>query len=373
MISKKIKRIFQTTIIITAIVTLLIQPTISSTSSSEVIESSGKIENSNNTIGLNLAGVNINCFPQKVYSIKDFSLISSWNIDTVTINFGWNFLEPTKGNYDTAYLAKLDGLIQMCESERLNVILRFHTWGYASQAQWDINYFFCFPEWIGKNPDFWEKTDNQFAYIGMWEMLAQYYQNESTVIGFNLFAEPGREIGYIYGDSDPWSFASKACTVVSETCFQIGHLYQSSIDAIHSKSPDKIVIFEGFGGRTIRYFPSGSSVRILVENPDRPNTAWGRTLYQDWNWEYSLETDIVYDLWQIPYIITEFGIKSEDVDNPNSADLAWLDDALQKFQNNNFSWIYWGYGPGKGDYNLVDVDGSISPAVKILSKYSLLR
>jgi hypothetical protein len=203
----------------------------------------------------------------------------------------------------------------------------------------------------------------------MWSRLADYYRSEKTVIGFNLFAEPGREIGYAYNDTDPYSNNGRACQKVSETLFQPRHLYRDVIDVIHDKAPDKIVIFEGFSGYVIRYLPQGATEFIYVENPARPNTIWGRTLYQSWNWSRSLYTDVVYGQWKIPYMVTEFGIKSEVVAQPKPEDLTWLEDACKRFAENGFSWVYWGFGPGKDDYNLVDEDGSVSPAVSILSSY----
>jgi aryl-phospho-beta-D-glucosidase BglC (GH1 family) len=143
-----------------------------------------------------LTGVNIILWENSDtrYKTVYFTQLKNLGYNTVVVNFGWNFLEPTKNTYDQNYLGLMDRLIAKIESQGLYVILRMHKWGYPSAYQaTDISnhYILGYPAWLRNTPDFWENYSGCWTnYINMWTNLANRYKNDSYVSGFNLMNEP---------------------------------------------------------------------------------------------------------------------------------------------------------------------------------------
>jgi len=315
------------------------------------------------------------------YEEKYFDWLRDWDINTILLNFGWNFLEPMKGVYDQEYLGKMNRFIEKAKARGIYIVLRMHKWAYpdAYQAQhpghlWILGY----PAWLDDTPGFWENIGNCWDnYIAMWTMLAEHYKNEPYVAGFDLFGEPGTDIGP--GIYDPvgvdWqTWGCNTCRKVLNVLFDEDKLYERTTNAIHSFC-NKVVLIEGFAYGVLKYIRNvGDTERTFATKPNSENFAIGQSVYNWFMFEW-LDEDIkaLASTWDVPCMATEFGIRVDRIDSPDLEKAAWVEQACQEFATRNMGWFYWGFGPGPdGDFNLVDeVTDSVSPILSnILSTYA---
>ena len=315
------------------------------------------------------------------YEEKYFDWLRDWNINTILLNFGWNFLEPTKGVYDQEYLGKMDRFVDKAKTRGIYVILRMHKWAYpdAYQAQYPDNpWILGFPAWIDDTPDFWENVGNCWDnYVSMWTLLAEHYKDEPYVAGLNLFGEPGTDIGP--GIYDPvgmdWqTWGCKTCRKVMGVLFDEDKLYERTTNAIHSLCP-KVVIIEGFAYGILRYLKNANDTkRTDATKPNSSNFAIGQSVYSWFLFEW-LDGDLkaMANIWDIPCMATEFGVQVDQIESPQSEKVTWVERACQAFSTRNMGWYYWGFGPGPGgDFNLVEeFTDTVSPILsEILPVYS---
>ena len=142
-----------------------------------------------------------------------FARLHDWGLDTVRVPFSWEALEPTKGQYDEAYLDRYVAMIDAAWALGLRVIVDFHQDVYASPfcgdgfPLWTLAEDYgpphhdC-PNWgIGyiTNPGvrdsfdrFWADADDlQTHYRAMWRHMAERVADHPGVLGLELINEPG--------------------------------------------------------------------------------------------------------------------------------------------------------------------------------------
>ena len=143
-----------------------------------------------------------------------FARLREWGLDTVRLPFSWEALEPSEGNYDSAYLDRYVAMIDAAWALGLRVIVDFHQDVYASP--------FCgdgFPLWtlldselgppLRDCPDwgigyivktgvrdsfdrFWaDENGVQAKYREMWKQMATRVADHPGVVGLELINEPG--------------------------------------------------------------------------------------------------------------------------------------------------------------------------------------
>jgi hypothetical protein len=308
-----------------------------------------------------------------------FDWLQAYGIDYVMLNFGWNKLEPQKGVYNQSYLGEMDRFITKAKSAGIRIILRMHKYAYpnAYQAQQPGNIWILgYPAWINATPDFWENVDNcQANYVAMWTMLATRYKNEPYVVGFELFSEPGTDIGP--GIYDPinasWQdWSSNTARKVMAVLFDKDKLYERTINAIHAIT-DKLVIIESFVGGSISYIKNANDTELTAaQKPNSENFAVGESVYEPYQFEWLDDNWLVAQAWNVPSIVTEFGVQVAVIDSPDAQEVAWVEEACGVFAARKMGWFYWELGPGpNGDYNLVnEADNSSSTILCYLGRDS---
>lgn len=318
-----------------------------------------------------LTGVHMTLWPDsdERHKEKYFDWLKNWSINIIMLNFGWNFLEPTKGVYDQEYLAKMDRFIVKARARGIYVVLRMHKWSHpwayqADYQPWPESWIVGYPTWIEHTPDFWENVGNCWDnYIAMWTMLAERYKNEPYLAGFDLFGEPGNDIGPVYGDSDWETWDCNACRKVMKVLFDEDKLYERTINAIHFVCR-KVVIIEGFAYGIFRYIKNvGDTERTDATKPNSQNFAIGQSVYDWFLFEWLEDIKSLANMWNVPCVATEFGVQVDTIDSPPSTKIAWVEQACQEFAKRNMGWFYWYFGPGPDDsFNLVhEVTDAVSP------------
>jgi endoglycosylceramidase len=320
----------------------------------------------------NMTGVNMTLWDASDTRYKQayFGLLKQYNVSYVMLNFGWNKLEPQKGVYNQSYLGEMDRFITKAKSAGIRIILRMHKYAYpnAYQAQQPGNIWILgYPAWINATPDFWENVDNcQANYVAMWTMLATRYKNEPYVVGFELFSEPGTDIGP--GIYDPinasWQdWSSNTARKVMAVLFDKDKLYERTINAIHAIT-DKLVIIESFVGGSISYIKNvGDTQRTVPSKPDSWNFAVGQSVYEPYQFNWLDGQKNITNAWGVPLLATEFGVEVTTIASPLPDQVSWVQQACQAFGARSMGWFYWEFGPGPdGDYNLVHAtDDIVSP------------
>jgi hypothetical protein len=304
-----------------------------------------------------------------------FDWLKSYGINSIMLDFGWNKLEPTKGAYDQNYLGMMDRFIQKAKARGIYVTLRMHKWSYpdAYQSQelgnaWLLGY----PVWLKNTPDFWENVGNCWDnYVAMWTMLATRYKNEPYVAGFDLFGEPGNDVGPGIYDSSDQDWLTWNCNTgrkVMGVLFDKDRLYERTINAIHSIG-NKLVIIESFGGANLKYIktpgapPDLDKYGTLPQRPQSQGFAVGQSVYEWFHFDWLDGQKADTDSWNVPLLATEFGVEVAIIDSPEPNKVAWVEQARQAFAAKKLGWFYWGFGPGpNNDFSLVhETDDSVSP------------
>ena len=291
-----------------------------------------------------------------------FDWLKGYGINSIMLDFGWNKLEPTKGVYDQNYLAKMDRFVQKAKARGIYVTLRMHKWSYpdAYQAQEPTNVWLLgYPAWLNNTPDFWENVGNCWDnYVAMWTMLATHYRNEPYVAAFDLFGEPGNDVGpgiYDPPGVETGNWASNTSRKVMGVLFDNNRLYERTINAIHSVA-DKPAIIEAAFGLDFTYAKNpGDTEQAVARRPDSGNFAIGQSVYGSYQFGWLDGNKAIADSWNVPFVATEFGVQVAVIKSPDPAKVAWVQQACQAFAARNMGWFYWGFGPGpSGDFNLVD-------------------
>jgi endoglycosylceramidase len=146
-----------------------------------------------------------------------FGRIASLGANVVRLVFSWEAYEPTRGNYDAAYLARYEAMLDAADARGIAVIVDFHQDVFASPfcgdgfPLWALGpiphgapHYDCkFPYWSlpAFNPlsptsagfdRLWNDRDGlQGAMEAMWRRVASEFAEHPAVAGFEIMNEPG--------------------------------------------------------------------------------------------------------------------------------------------------------------------------------------
>ena len=158
----------------------------------------------------------------KEYEDSDIVLMEHYGFNCVRLLFTWSRLEPKRGQYDTAYIARIRHVVEVAAQHHIYVLLDMHqdAWGiYVASTDsehcahgpakgWDGA-----PQWAtytdgqptcttrGRESapavmrafsNFWDDRDSiQEDCIKGWAMLVEATAHYSNVLGYDLINEPG--------------------------------------------------------------------------------------------------------------------------------------------------------------------------------------
>ncbi|MCC6143343.1 MAG: cellulase family glycosylhydrolase, partial [Candidatus Hydrogenedentes bacterium] len=152
---------------------------------------------------------------QSWHGPEEFRAMADWGMNCIRLGIIWDGLEPAPGQYDEAYLEKVDQRIAWAKEQGLYVFLDMH------QDLFSVLYSDGAPEWAtiheGKphitgavwsdaylmSPavqtafdHFWANTPGpdgvgiQERYALAWQHVAKRYADDPTVIGYDIMNEP---------------------------------------------------------------------------------------------------------------------------------------------------------------------------------------
>lgn len=193
---------------------------------------------------------------------------------------------------------------------------------------------------ISSNKGLWQGTDamyNQNLYITIWKLIAQHYNGNPTVAGYDLLNEPYCAAGE-YTDSTVWD------------------LYDRAYDAIRQVDKDHVIIMEA------TWEP--------YNLPNPVKYGWTNVMYEYHCYNYDSQTNAEEQLATVKRKIN--AIKSVDYNVPSyigetsffSNTESWRK-CLTELNNNDISWTLWTYkvtGSGTnswGIYNMPISDADV--------------
>lgn len=317
--------------------------------------------------------------PERIPWISEADVIrenTEFGFNFVRYLIFWDFVEPEKGQLNSAYLDEVQKRVEWYTNQGMYVMLDMHqdiyslefggdgapAWAIRSDgASWEIE--MDGPWWL-KNispavinswNNFWaysKHKDLQDHYIEMWKFVAQRFKDNPKVIGYDLMNEP-------------WAGDLVKAFITGE--FEKNHLtrfYRRIIPAMREVDQVKYLFFEPapapvtFGMpshlRTIRdAIPESRVVYAphiypLGTHEGKPYGGNDKKNVRDWHRERKKE---VKRFGRIPLMCGEFGL------SPSVKDYdVYLRDITGIFDENLWHWAYW--SNDRGGWSPLNADGT---------------
>lgn len=255
--------------------------------------------------------------------------VASWGFNCVRLPISWDNVEHVPGTYDVTYLATVDAVVTRFTAAGIAVLIDMH------QNQWSVE--FRQPDGLPWSPTdghaqgdgmplwaypggapndtaargAWLAAGNFTAFAAMWQQVAQRYNSNSLVIGFDILNEP-----YCKTDLKPF--------------------YEQVGGAIHAVAPSKLLFFEDPVGAN-----GAAKGTVYMPNPPAiPNAVYAPHCYQpDWLPDGLASMTYYHDravAWNVPIMLGEHNALQSNAHGDAAAFLSWL-------KQNGIGWTFWDY------------------------------
>lgn len=275
---------------------------------------------------------------------SDFDLVASWGFNVFRFILNWAFIEPYEsqlGIYDEAVLQIIDEQIEYCRKSELKVILGFH-------CSW----------WYWANNDVVYQQPERFA--ALWEMMAERYDDDTAVIGFNPIIDawhPDNREGGVQ-EPDPSFHGFYDLTLIPMV-----------ISSIRQHS-NKIIFLMSWIDATL-YKQNDPNVVYMVNNYSPGKVTHQGQYYTGDTTEFEQRHQIMIDFqntYNVPVMCNAWGIKMPlDPDR-----LQWIDDGGKIMNETDTGWLYWiyGYDGRASEMAVLNPDHTERSSVDVLKKYA---
>ena len=267
------------------------------------------------------------CYHTNFVTAADYADFAAEGFNTVRVPFNYRLLSPkaTPGVYSEEGFQVLDGIIQQCKANGLNVILDMHACpgGQSHDAPSDPEHTYwawsdSISNWVEvgvaclwePNADYFAQTGrdpefNKQRTIDLWRTIAERYSDETAIVGYELINEPFLPYGVHYPD--------------------LRDLLVRITAAIREVDTNHMIIVEGnyFAGTLEGLVPAWDDNMALAFHK-----YWMPTTYE--SIQTFVEGAAVYGL---PLLMTESGENSS----------GWYYEFASLLESNNIGWCWWGY------------------------------
>jgi hypothetical protein len=234
----------------------------------------------------------------------DIDSLKSWGFNSVRLPMHYKLYtlpieeEPVPGQntwLDKGF-ALTDSLISWCAQNEMYVILDLHG------APGGQGYESAISDYDPSKPSLWESQDNKDKTVALWRKLAERYQDEVWVGGYDLINEPNWNL--------PGGNALK-------------DLYVDITNAIREVDNNHMIIIEG------NWFANDFTG---LTPPWDSNMAYGPHKYWSYNDPESIQWVLsIRDNFNVPIWVGESG------ENSNT----WFRDAIRLMEDHNIGWAWW--------------------------------
>lgn len=248
-------------------------------------------------------------------SRRDIDSLKSWGFNSVRLPMHYNLFtlpieeEPVMGTQTwlSEGFALTDSLLKWCSENQMYLILDLHAapGGQGKDA--------AISDYNPLKPSLWESEANKQKTIALWRKLAERYQNEPWIGGYDILNEPN------------WSFTAggnqNGCSENSN--IPLRNLYKDITTAIRQVDTKHIIIIEGncWGNNYNGIMPLWDNNMVL-------------SFHKYWSYNDVGSIQGIMNLrntYNVPIWCGESG------ENSNS----WFTQAISLFEKNNIGWAWW--------------------------------
>lgn len=258
---------------------------------------------------------------------KDFDNCANMGMNVIRLPFWYLNIVDENGNKRTDAFERFDWFVEQAGQRGMYVIIDMHG---APGSQNDKDHSGD----INSNLGLWKGADvlyNQKLFIDVWKMVAQHYNGNPVIAGYDLLNEP-------------------ACADGEYTNKQVWDLYDNAYDAIREIDKDHIIIMEA------TWEPYN------LPNPDDYN--WKNVMYEYHSYDYDNLTDSDAQLASVNRKIklinqTNYNVPSYIGETTFFANMESWEKCLSALNNTNISWTLWNYkvtGDGTNTWGLYNMN-----------------
>jgi endoglycosylceramidase len=315
--------------------------------------------------------------PLPTFDAGDPAAMRGYGFNLVRLPIDWSAIEPTEGQFSTAYLDSVQHIVDLCRAEGILVLIDLHQDGYSKELCEDGA-----PSWAiipppattfsGPYPGpgdchvvdgaqkafasfFADTSMLQERYAAMLQKVAARFAADDDVIGYEIMNEPiGATDDVIADFSRRMALAIRGADKKKLIVFE-----PSATRNFTNSSPIPAAPFAVDGGVYAVHVYSG----VFGDPGPLMNGTFGPAL-DDSIGGARMEADG----WGTPLVVTEFGLGSE---TPNNTQ--WISRALDDYDAQLASWTWWLWrDPAVGGWGLFDPqpDGSYTPRPAMLDALS---
>jgi len=268
--------------------------------------------------------------------------IAGWGFNTIRIPFSSECLAATGSNSINEQanpglaalspLELLDRIVARADAHGLKVILDRHR-----------------PDSGGQSELWYTAQYSEQRWIEDWEMLAERYREDPTVIGVDLHNEPHGSA--CWGCGDPARDWSAAATRAGNAVLAVNPHLLIIVEGVEREA-DGSTTWWGGGLRGVADHPVVLDVpnRVVYSPHDYPATVWNQSWFGaadypanlpgvwERNWGY-IQTQGIAPVW-----LGEFGTKLE-----TDSDRQWLASLVDYLGEKRIGFSYWSFNPNSGD------------------------
>ena len=234
---------------------------------------------------------------------QDIDSIASWGFNSVRVAMHYNLftlpIEEENQPWENTWLTKgfemIDELLNWCEQNQIYLILDMHA------APGGQGYDAAISDYDSSKPSLWESIYNRNKLIALWGKLAERYQNETWIGGYDLLNEPN------------WNLQNT----------QLRNLYVQITNKIREYDTNHLIVIEG------NWFANDHTG---LTPPWDDNLVYSFHKYWNYNDPESIAWIIdIREQYNVPLWMGESG------ENSN----AWYTEAAALFERNNIGWSWW--------------------------------
>lgn len=234
---------------------------------------------------------------------QDIDSIASWGFNSVRVAMHYNLFtlpieeenQPWENTWLTRGFEMIDELLNWCEQNQIYLILDMHA------APGGQGYDAAISDYDSSKPSLWESIYNRNKLIALWGKLAERYQNETWIGGYDLLNEPN------------WNLQDT----------QLRNLYVQITNKIREYDTNHLIVIEG------NWFANDHTG---LTPPWDDNLVYSFHKYWNYNDPASIAWIIdIREQYNVPLWMGESG------ENSN----AWYTEAIALFERNNIGWSWW--------------------------------
>ncbi len=309
-----------------------------------------------------------------------------WGFNAVRYLILWDGIEPSRGEFNTAYLDATEERLDWFAANDVHVILDMHQdvysqvfccdgapeWAvedddlpFEQLPQWDLNYFTdavraVFDNFFDYEGDYPYLQDH---YAGAWVEVATRFKDHPAVIGYDIMNEPSPGSAL---DAADFSHTPPDGPAAEFDRTDLTDFYQRLINAIRGADEDGWILYEP------RYAAPANGQPSFIEKLEDPREGEPRIVYSphlysinmEFLEHYSPESDSTLADWEAnrnieaaaqgaPLLCGEWGFHPDW----GNAEL-FMGEVLDMYDGMMASWTYWSYDGGGWGIWENDEDGN---------------